>query len=290
MAAGLCAQQMRVTFEDIAVSFSQEEWEYLDEEQKELYREVMKENYQTLISLGAGSLTFTPEIISHIERGEEPYSRDEPGSGEREPGKSRCSDHQITQERKIKKNPGDHHRNDELFTSTECNQSFTLLSTLKSHQMTHTGDQSFLCSECNKSFTWLSNLKTATKKIHMGDKPFPCTECHKSFTHVSTLKTHQMIHSGDKPFSCSECHKSFNLFSALKRHQKIHTGVRPFSCSDCHKSFIQLSSLKRHQIIHTETNHFHVVSVIKSFNMLSTLKCPTKGSTLERNHSHVVMS
>nr|XP_033788421.1 oocyte zinc finger protein XlCOF6-like isoform X1 [Geotrypetes seraphini] len=50
MAAGASAQ-MRVTFEDIAVSFSQEEWEYLDEKQKELYREVMKENYEILISL-----------------------------------------------------------------------------------------------------------------------------------------------------------------------------------------------------------------------------------------------
>ncbi|XP_030044872.1 putative protein ZNF720 [Microcaecilia unicolor] len=84
MPAGASAQ-MLVTFEDIAVSFSKEEWEYLDEGQKELYREVMKENYQTLISLGTGFPTVIPEIISHIEQG------DEPGSEERENGKSSCS-------------------------------------------------------------------------------------------------------------------------------------------------------------------------------------------------------
>nr|XP_033788325.1 zinc finger protein 383-like [Geotrypetes seraphini] len=90
MPAGVCAQ-MQITFEDIAFSFSQEEWEYLDEEQKELYKEVMKENYQTLISLETGSPAAIPDIISHIERGEEPYIRGEPGSEERETGKSSCS-------------------------------------------------------------------------------------------------------------------------------------------------------------------------------------------------------
>nr|XP_033788217.1 nuclear receptor corepressor 2-like isoform X2 [Geotrypetes seraphini]XP_033788218.1 nuclear receptor corepressor 2-like isoform X2 [Geotrypetes seraphini]XP_033788219.1 nuclear receptor corepressor 2-like isoform X2 [Geotrypetes seraphini] len=82
---------MQVTFEDITVSFSQEEWGYLAEEQKELYREVMKENYQTLISLGTDSPNVTPDSVSHIEQGEEPYIKSEPGSEESETGRSSCS-------------------------------------------------------------------------------------------------------------------------------------------------------------------------------------------------------
>nr|XP_033790411.1 zinc finger protein 34-like isoform X1 [Geotrypetes seraphini] len=104
MPAGVSAQ---VTFEDIAVSFSQEEWGYLDEEQKNLYREVMKENYQTLISLGTGSPTFTPKMTSHIERGQGPYIKDEPESEERETGQNSCSDQQIPQEWKEEKNQGE---------------------------------------------------------------------------------------------------------------------------------------------------------------------------------------
>uniref|UniRef100_A0A8C3JHG0 KRAB domain-containing protein n=1 Tax=Calidris pygmaea TaxID=425635 RepID=A0A8C3JHG0_9CHAR len=41
----------QLSFEDIAVRFSREELEILDEEQKELYRTVMEDNYETLVSL-----------------------------------------------------------------------------------------------------------------------------------------------------------------------------------------------------------------------------------------------
>ncbi|KAM4028621.1 uncharacterized protein ACNLHF_023905 [Anomaloglossus baeobatrachus] len=70
-------EQVPVTFEDVAIYFTRREWESLNEEQKTLYKEVMNDNYQMILSLNR------PDIILNIELGFEPYiqsDRDRAGS------------------------------------------------------------------------------------------------------------------------------------------------------------------------------------------------------------------
>ncbi|XP_030050336.1 zinc finger protein 732-like [Microcaecilia unicolor] len=288
MATGLSAQQMQVKFEDIAVSFSQEEWEYLDEEQKELYREVMKENYQILISLGTGSSTFTPEIISHIERGEEPYSRDEPGSEEREPGKSSRSDHQIIQEKE--KNQGEHPVEMEeiqRYSENVCeniSQGSKRINTRNCKQETkeqrdHVGDSMDGVSKCERNDRELSNIPEHQR--HLAERPFTTNNSDqvtsKLYREGGKGKTHQKEftcteYNRSTSFICPNCNKHFPLFSELQMHKRMHKKGKLFTCSECNKCFTQLSNLKVHQRFTRERKPFTCSECNKSFTQHSNLK------------------
>ncbi|XP_030704324.1 transcriptional repressor RHIT isoform X2 [Globicephala melas] len=104
-----------------------------------------------------------------------------------------------------------------------------------------------------------------------GKKTYKCEQCGKAFSWHSHLVTHRRTHTGEKPYACTDCGKRFGRSSHLIQHQIIHTGEKPYTCPSCWKSFSHHSTLIQHQRIHTGEKPYVCDRCAKRFTRRSDL-------------------
>ncbi|XP_008119639.1 zinc finger protein 250 [Anolis carolinensis] len=276
-----------VTFEEVAVKFSEEEWALLDLSQRALYWEVMLANYHTVSSL-ATLLISRPDFISQLKEEEEPReecaeegarltgndqveeNEDENGQPERseQVDNGRETSQEETEENDLQglniSVPDCSQEWEGPYGCSKCGESFSDQSLLLEHRKSHPREKRFSCSLCEKMFNKKVYL-TAHERTHTGEKPFKCLDCGKSFMSHVYLIIHRRIHTGERPFPCHECGKGFINKQALSKHKVVHTGERKYLCTVCDKRFAHKSDLVRHRRIHTGEKPYSCPTCGKGF-------------------------
>ncbi|XP_044278600.1 zinc finger protein 436-like isoform X7 [Varanus komodoensis] len=288
---GVEPEQALVTFEEVAVCFTEEEWALLDADQRALHSQIMEENRGTVASLEIDRWDVEnmrrPSGMSEKIRNSKEVGRETELNQNRRnnsfASQSNGNHDSIFQEEIRKSQEKDQcHENKETIPSTssiplkkrytckECGKSFSQKTHITCHQRTHTGEKPYHCPQCGKSFSQKIHL-TRHQRTHTGEKPFHCLQCGKSFRDKMNLTCHQRTHTGEKPYHCSKCGRSFSHKVTLTHHRRTHTGEKPFHCLHCGKTFRHKKSLTSHQRAHTGEKPFHCLKCGRSFSHKKSL-------------------
>ncbi|XP_051689648.1 zinc finger protein 84 isoform X2 [Oryctolagus cuniculus] len=217
--------RVMIAFEDLAVYFTWEEWQKMNNAQKILYRDVMLETYSSLFSLG--SCITKPDLIIKLEQGAEPWMVEEylneslpgqcahNGQGNQAESPGCCSHLWSELEVAMKR--------DDMNTTNQESQDKNLNQGVLKNSKTSAPNRVELRKTLNLSSSHIPKL-FIKKGNYSGLKPEECNVCHNSClpSGPDQLQAGETFDATKVPWDCLQ------FCEPLSQHHKIHNVKQPF--------------------------------------------------------------
>ncbi|XP_043923972.1 zinc finger protein 33B-like isoform X3 [Protopterus annectens] len=208
------------SFDDVTVAFSEEEWTLLTKKEKDLYKEVMQHNYETMISVG---YNIPLKQLMLLLKGHEEASHVNIRVEEAEQQKDNLQDIST------------------ICRYTESKENWIQHSSFGRNHVYHGAKQtSEVQKGCYPHFTSIQ------QKSLKEERNYETSKCDKSIPVKERVIPHQQIHK--VPYKCADCNRSFYKKCNLVMHRRVHWGTKPLEYAECNKTTDQKKLCEGYQL------------------------------------------